>query len=72
MLAWLCSLMGCTDRKVLMFRLSSQLPASSFIALTACCNGKAVFKQNIYMWVLDDSEVNEVLNDYTLLLSGDE
>jgi len=47
-----------------MFKLSSQLPASSFIALTVCCDGKATLEQNMRMWTLDDSEVSEGVNEW--------
>lgn len=62
-LAWLRSPVGSANRKVWMFKFSSQLPASSFVALTICCNGKAVFKQNIHMWVLDDTEMSQGMNE---------
>lgn len=51
-----------------MFGLSQQLPASLFLALTVCCNGKATFKQNIPLWVLDDSGMGEVMNEWVFFL----
>lgn len=56
--------MGSANGKVLMFRLRQQLPASLFLALTVCCNGKAMFKQNIPLWVLDDSGRGEGMNEW--------
>lgn len=63
-MAWLRSPVGSANGKVLMFELSSQVPASSFIAVTICCDGKAMFKLNIHMWVLDDSEASAGVNEW--------
>lgn len=57
-------LVGSANKKVLMFRLSHQLPASLFSALTVCCNGRATFQQNIPLWVLDDCGMGEGMNEW--------
>lgn len=59
-LAWLLSLLE-AHRTVLMLR-QPPAPSSLFLALTACCSGKATFKQNIPLW--DDSGTGEGMNEW--------